>query len=147
MTQNFKVNNKEFATIITKDNIRVGLIEITFNEYDTEHNNPISQHYTPQENESIILDDYQIANELATQYTQVRWDKKKKQWIGEGEPIPQPEYEPTPDFITPLTTCEIEFVRGLMDELGDIEPEAARETGRMMAKAMSLDTVVALNSA
>ena len=96
-----------FATIIDVNGIRVEFVQV---EQDWQ-GNLIPQYYEMQAGESLVLGDWQTANDLATRWTQVRLDGEK--WIGEGEEIPQPEPpEPTPTAEEMLEA----LLRGYRDE-------------------------------
>jgi len=82
---------------------------------------PVPIHYRLKDNESLVFDDVEGANRLSSKYSKVRWDKKKKKWIGEGEEIPRPELRES------RLTPERMLTAILRGYLGEIQPQEFTE--------------------
>jgi len=78
-----------FGTVINAKKHRIAFVLVNHDE-DGNH----IPMYQMQEGDKLILDDSQDANKLAALWTIVRWTGSE--WVGEGEPILQPEPEPIP---------------------------------------------------
>ena len=74
-----------WATVIDSEGNHVMFVEV----YPDWQGNIIPERYDMQEGETLVFTDWQTANDLATKWTQPKWDGKK--WIAGGDEIPQPE--------------------------------------------------------
>jgi len=78
------------ATVVDKNSFRIDFV--IAQKHDNGDVKPFG--YEMKCGETLVYKDYVIANELASLWTIVRWTGTE--WVGEGEPIVQPEPEPIP---------------------------------------------------
>ena len=125
--------NISHATVIDSNNKRVDFIEVV----DGVPNYEMPDGY------ALVFQDFETANKLAAEWTDVVW--KNEEWVSGGEPIDLPAGidRPVPEPV--LTEDEAEFVRGLMEGVMSTgRATAPRELGALTGEALFLmDTSVA----
>jgi hypothetical protein len=69
-------------------------------------------YYELKDGEKLILADWQTANDLARRWTYVLWKAIEREWVGDGDEIPQPEPLPPPPLPgNQFTEDEAEFLK------------------------------------
>ena len=111
----------DFATVVSADLLRIDFIMVELYKHEDGEIVYTPMFYVLNEGESIILDDWQKANELAMYWTIVRYDEENKEWVGEGDPIEQPEPpppspEPGKQFTEDEATFLKDFIIGYSEE-------------------------------
>ena len=102
----------------------------------------IPQFHVSQKGERLIYEDIGMAITLLSQYEKVKWNGSE--WIGVGEPIPQPELQPTPpnpieELLFRITMLEVEL--GHMEhadellESGRLSPERQLELENVLERS------------
>ena len=106
-----------WATVIDAEGNHIILVEVC----PDWQGNIVPVYHEMQDGESLIFADWQGANDLATKWTQPKWDGKK--WIAGGEEIiPEPPEElpePPPSGFPPSKYTPEEMV-GTLEALMDI---------------------------